>query len=689
MKHVIGVDIGGTFTDLIAISEAGETYVVKVPSTPANPGKAMITALERAATSLGMKLSEFLPNVLRICHGTTVSTNAVLTLTGAKVGLLTTKGFRDILMVRGGKRENVFDYTVPMPPALAPRHLRKGIEERVKWNGEEYTPLNKQEVREAIRYFKGQGVDSIAIGFLWSFRNPDHEKQAAEVCQQEFPEAYLSLSSDILPEMREYRRFSTTVLNAYVGPALSKYVRDLAQELKNAGYTEELLITQSNAGVMFPEIAIEQAVRTVLSGPACGPAAGVFIGQRLGFENLMTCDMGGTSFDVALIKELKPWFTDETEVAGIYRIKLPMVDVNTIGAGGGSIAWLGLGGALHVGPQSAGASPGPACYMTGGEEPTSTDADLALGYLNPDFFAGGEIKISLEAAQKAIREKIADPLGMDVTEAARSIVRIINSNMVDGMSAVSVRRGEDPRRYVMVAAGGAAPVHAAGLAQALGIRQVIVPRLSSIFCALGGVISDLRHDFVRSVTARSGSLDFGEVNNVYQELEKAANETLDREKIAKEDRYFKKSMDMRYIRQFHEVEVEVPDGSFGPEQLAEVVNRFDEKHETLYAYRDVVEREIINLRLAAFGRVVKPSFKEQPREEKDVSKYVKGKRDVFFEEAGSFVATPIYDGDAMKHGNLVEGPAIVEQRTTTIVVPPGYTVEVTKHGDFLMQVPEQ
>ena len=689
MKYVVGVDVGGTFTELVCIDAAGNTHVIKSPSTPANPGIGVVNALEKVGASLGMKLSEFLPNVLRICHGTTVSTNAILTLNGAKVGLLTTKGFRDIVEIRTGIRENRYDYAVPMPEPLAPRHLRRSIEERVKWNGEVHTPLNKQDVRESVRYLKEQGVEAIGICFLWSFKNPVHEKQAAEICREEFPEAYLSLSSSVLPEIREYRRFSTTTINAYVGPALSRYVRYLLQELKNAGYTEELLITQSNAGIMSPEIAIEQAMRTVLSGPACAPAAGVYIGGLYGLEDLITTDMGGTSFDVTLIKGGKPWMTDETEVAGVCRIRLPMVDVWTIGAGGGSLAWLGPGKALHVGPQSAGATPGPACYMKGGTEPTSTDADLVLGYLNPDFYLGGEFDISLELAQKAIKEKIADPLGIDLIEAARSIVKILNSGMVDAISAVSVRRGEDPRRYAMIAAGGAGPVHAAELARALRMRKLIVPRLSSVFCAMGGVISDLRHDFVRTVTLRADDLDFDELNKVYQELEKEASDILYREKITEEDRYFKRSADMRYVGQFHEVEVDVPAGSLGPEQLAEVVDRFHEKHETLYAYKDIVETEIINLRLAGFGRVVKPSLKEQPYEGKDAGKYLKGKRDVFFEEANGFVATSIYDGDAMMYGNFVSGPAIIEQKTTTIVVPPDSTIEVGKYGDVIIQVPSK
>jgi N-methylhydantoinase A len=688
VKYVIGVDVGGTFTDLISIDEEGNTFVVKTPSTPANPGLGVVNALDKAAAALNKKLPEFLPDVFRICHGTTVSTNAVLTLTGAKVGLLTTKGFRDIVEIRTGIREDSYDYAVPMPEPLAPRHLRKGIEERVKWNGQEHAPLNEQEVREAVKYFREQCVESIGICFLWSFKNPAHERRAAEICREEFPEAYLSLSSTILPEIREYRRFSTTTINAYVGPALSKYIRYLLGELKKAGYTEELLITQSSAGVMSPEIAVEQAMRTVLSGPACGPAAGVYVGQLYGIKNLITTDMGGTSFDVALIKDAKPWMTDEAEVAGRYRIRLPMVDVHTIGAGGGSIAWLGLGNALHVGPQSAGADPGPACYMKGGTEPTSTDADLVLGYLNPEYYLGGEYKIDFELARKAIEEKIADPLGLDVTEAARSIVRILNSGMVDAISAVSVRRGEDPRRYAVVAAGGAGPVHAAALAKDLGIRQIIVPRLSSVFCAMGAVISDLRHDYVRTIATRSSEVDFDKFNKIYQEMEQEAHKTLEREAIAEKDRYFRPAMDMRYVGQFHEVEVDVPHGLFGPEQLAEVIEHFHDRHESLYAFRDIVETEIINVRLAAFGRVVEPSLKGFTYEGKDAGSHLKGKRDVFFEEAGGFISTPIYDGDVMKYGNIVEGPAIIEQVTTTMVVPPGYTIEVGQYGDFIMQVPK-
>lgn len=687
MKYMVGVDVGGTFTDLVFIDQEGGMEVIKVPSTPTDPSVAVMNALERAGSTIGQGFKEFLVNIVRICHGTTVSTNTVLTRTGAKVGMLATKGFRDVLTIRVGVRENRYDYAIPQPKPLAPRHLTEGIEERIKWNGEVHTPLNTKDVREAVWRLKEKGVEAIAVCFLWSNRNPIHEQHTAKICKEEFPEAYLSVSSEILPEMREYRRWSTAALNAYVGPALSRYIGHLETSLRQAGFEQELLITQSNGGVISPAIACEQAARTILSGPACGPAAAGFISKLYGFDNLMTIDMGGTSFDVSLIKGGKPWMTKERNVADVYLLRLPMVDVHTIGAGGGSIAWLDTKGALHIGPQSAGSDPGPACYGRSGEEPTVTDADLALGYLNPDYFLGGEIKLYPELATNALKRKIADPLGMDAVEAARSIYSIVNASMTDGMSVVSVQRGEDPREYVMIAAGGAGPVHAPRLAKALSIRQILVPRLSSVFCALGGVISELRHDYVRTVAVRTAQADLQRIESLYGEMEEEAHRTLEREGVPKSERYFVRSMDMRYIGQFHEVEVELPDVTIAQEDIAKIEDRFHERHEALYAYRDVVGTEIINLGLTAFGRVPTPAFKEQPPGGKDSTKSLKGKRDVFFEESGGFISTPVYDGDSMFCGNTVEGPAIIEQRVTTIVLPPGYSIEVTRYGDYLMNVP--
>ena len=475
-------------------------------------------------------------------------------------------------------------------------------------------------------------------------------------------------------------------LNCYVGPVISAYIKKLDRRLKDIGYRQQLLITQSNGGIMSPEVAIAQAGRTLLSGPACAPAAGIFYGDMFDRANLITIDMGGTSFDVCLIKQRAPWMATERDVAGFYRLRLPSIDVHTIGAGGGSIAWLDSKGALHIGPQSAGADPGPVCYMRGGEEPTVTDADLLLGYLNPDYFLGGEIKLYPELSRKAIEEKIAKPRGMDVIEAARSIYAIVNANMATAISVVSVQRGEDPREYTMVAAGGAGPVRAVRLAQELKIPHIIVPRISSVFCALGSVISDLRHDFVRTVTTTTAAIDFDRINELYQEMEMEANKMLDIEGIVEGDRSFNRTMDMRYIGQFHEVEVTVPSGTLTAEHIPGIVEHFHERHETLYAYRDVVPTEIINLRLTAFGRVTKPFLREWVYGEKDASRYIKSKREVYFEETG-LTLTPIYDGDQMEYGNFIEGPAIVEQKTTTIVVPPGCSLELGKYGDYLIEVP--
>lgn len=686
MKHVIGVDTGGTFTDLICVDEAGESIIVKTPSTPDDPSVAIIDGLQSMAARMGNDLKGFLGDVTRICHGTTVSTNTVLTWTGAKVGMLCTKGFRDILGIRFGIRETPYDYTIPAPKPLAPRYLRVPIEERIKWNGEVVTPLNEAEVRNACNYFKEQGVEAVVVGFVWSFKNPSHERRAVEICKEKLPDVYVCGSCDIQPEIREYWRMSTATLNAYVGPNLSSYLKNLVQTLDEAGFKGQLLITQSNAGVIFPEIAMEQAVRTILSGPACGPAAAAYLASPINLRDLITIDMGGTSFDVCLIKDGQPCTALETAVGGVYHLKLPLIDVHTIGAGGGSIAWLDKMNVLHVGPQSAGADPGPACYGKGGTEPTSTDADLLLGYLNPEYFLGGEMSVDIGLAQKAVKEKIADPLKMDVIDAAKAIRKIIDHSMSDAISQVSVERGEDPRRYTLVAAGGAGPVHVASLAKGLDIKQVLISKTSSIFCALGSIIADLRHDLVRSVITKTSQANVSMLNEAFRDMKGIGDQYLEREAIDPSDRYYMKSIDMRYKGQFHEVELPVSEADLSEEEINHIIEEFHKKHEELYAYRDVVETEMINLRLAAYGKVVSPTRKTMTYKSSDANNFIKGKRDVYFEEKYGFVPTTLYDGDLMEAGNIIDGPAIVEQRTTTIIVPPDARLEVTTYGDYFMKL---
>ncbi len=686
MKYVVGIDTGGTFTDLICVDEEGASIIIKTPSTPEDPSKAVVNGLNDMAVKLAKDLPGLLSDVTRICHGTTVTTNTVLTWTGAKVGLICTKGFRDTLGIRFGIRETPYDYTIPAPKALSPRYLRVPIEERIKWNGEVVKPLNEAEVREACQYFKAQGVEAIVVGFVWSFKNPTHERRAVEICREELPDVYVCGSCDVQPEIREYWRISTATLNAYVGPNLSGYLKNLVKTLKESGFQGQLLVTQSNAGVIFPEIAIEQAVRTILSGPACGPAAAAYLAFPLDLRNLITIDMGGTSLDVCLIKDGQPCTALETAVAGVYHLKLPLIDVHTIGAGGGSIAWLDKMNVLHVGPQSAGAVPGPVCYNKGGTEPTSTDADLVLGYLNPDYFLGGEMSVDIESARTAIKEKIADPLGIDVITAARSIRKVIDHSMSDAISQVSVERGEDPRKYTLVAAGGAGPVHVADLARPLGINQILISRTSSIFCALGSIIADLRHDLVRSVVVKTNQAGADKLNTTFRDMKTVGDGYLEREGIVADDRYYGKSIDMRYKGQFHEVELPITEAELTDEGIESIVADFHKKHEELYAYRDIVETEMINLRLAACGKVVTPSRKAIVEKSSDAAKYVKDKRDVYFEKKFGFVPTTIYDGDNMVAGNIVEGPAIIEQKTTTVVVPPMARLEVTEYGDYLVKL---
>lgn len=693
MKYIIGVDVGGTFTDLVCLDERGNSLITKTPSTPHDPSIAIMNGLSKVAGTLDTDLKTLLSETTRITHGTTVSTNTVLTWTGAKVGLLCTQGFRDVLGIRFGIRENPYNFKVAQPATLCPRYLRVPIEERINANADEIVPLNEQDVMDACDYFKAQGVEAVAICFLWSFKNTQHEKRALEICRENLPGVYVCASHEIQPEIREYWRMSTTVINAYVGPRLSGYLKHLKTSLHAQGFAGQLLITQSNSGVIFPEVAMEQAVRTVLSGPACAPAAAAHVGKALDLKNVITVDMGGTSFDVCLIKDGKPVTALECAVGGIYHMKLPLVDVRTIGTGGGSIAWLDKMNVLHMGPQSAGAEPGPACYGKGGTEPTCTDADLVLGYLNPEFYLGGEMTLYPELAVEAIREKIADPLGIEVAEAAWTMRQVVDHHMVDGISIVSVQRGEDPRKYTLVVAGGAGAVHAASLAKVIGIKRLLIPKTSSVFCALGGVIADVRHDFVTSVTSRTSEIEIEKLNASFKEIKSVGDTYLERESVSLEDRYYLRTLDMRYKGQYHELEVPVPVDARSPGNqaidgatLERIVEDFHQMHETLYSYRDTTETEILNVRMAACGKVHTPDLVLEKFRERDVAAFKKGERQVFFEESRGFLSTSVFDGDRIAAGNVVAGPAIVELTTTTIIVPPGATLEMTPTGSFLVKL---
>ncbi|MEZ5501031.1 MAG: hydantoinase/oxoprolinase family protein [Steroidobacteraceae bacterium] len=682
MAFRIGVDVGGTFTDFLVSAKGKDARVYKSSTTPDNPTIGFFDGLEQAARDHDLTLQQFLDKVDTIVHGTTITTNAVLTGTGARTGFVTTKGFRDVLNMRRGLKERQFERYAP-PAPLVPRRLTCPVEERVLVDGSVAVPLNEGDVRAAAEVFKRDKVEAVAVSYLWSFLNPAHELRTREILESALPGVYISLSVEILPQIRVYERHSTTALNAYSGPILTRYLSRLEKELERRGYKGTLLIMQSNGGVMSPQVAQRFASNTLLSGPAGAPGAGVFYGSTHGFRNVITVDMGGTSFDVALVKDGRPTVTTEGSI-GEHRIASPILDIHTIGAGGGSIARVDTGGLLAVGPASAGAQPGPACYGRGGDQPTVTDADFLLGYLDAQAFHGGNLTLDHERACKAVDDHVAKPLGTDVTRAAEGIYQVINANMAAALGVVSVQRGYDPREFVLIVAGGAGPIHAAPIARELDIPLVLIPRESSVFCAAGMLISDLQHDFVRTYARDFDKVDVKEIVGLLREMAAAAQKTLLDEHVPRKDIRLEYSADLRYVGQFNEVEVPLDfNGTLDAKRMAKTLARFHERHDALYGYAmQGAPAELINLRVTARGLTPKPTFKRSRRAGTTAKAALVGKRDAYFD--GKWVKTPVYDGLKLQHGHGVKGPAIVQQPTTTIVVPPDYDLRCDEFNNYLM-----
>lgn len=672
---LIGIDVGGTFTDCVLVDSTGRSIVEKTFTTPEDPSKGVMNGLDKLATVAGLSLPDFLAGVVRIVHGTTITTNAVLTGRGAKTGFLTTEGFRDVLLMRRGVREEQFNSKCAPPTPLVPRSLTYTVPERVDCEGREMVALDQSRARDSIRALKRSGVESIAVSFLFSFLNPVNEQEIAALLKEEFPEAYVSLSTQVLPQLRAYERHSTTALNAYVGPILARYLEHLTARLQSAGFCGRLLIMQSNGGVMAPEMAARFGCRTLLSGPAGGPVAGIFCGQRAGYKDLITMDMGGTSFDVSFIKGGQVSFTTEGSVGG-HAMAFPVLDIRTVGAGGGSIAWVDEGGVLHVGPTSAGANPGPICYSRGGSEPTVTDADLVLGYLGADDFLGGKFRLDFEAAQKGVEERIAKPLGIETVRAAEGINRLVNSTMADAIRLVSIGEGYDPRQCALVIAGGAGAVHAAAIARELGIRTLLIPREASVFCAVGMLLSDLKHDYVRTLSGELAGLPRKKIQELYLEMEAEALKTLTEEGMKTADLILSYAVDLKYVGQFHEVTI--PFASLS-KNFSELQESFDAQHRKLYGYNLPGQPvEALHWRLTAIGRTERPRFGRAGS--KGGGAVSKRSRDVIFD--GRKVATDVYEGSQLNAQAMIQGPAIIEEPTTTVVIPPGCRLAVNEFGDY-------
>lgn len=691
MKFNVGIDVGGTFTDFLVTAEGREPVIHKVLSTPGDPSVGVLEGLEGIAAIFDMTLLDFARAIETIVHGTTITTNAVLTEGGARTGLLTTRGVRDALEMRRGIREKQYDNRYTNVRPLVPRYLRRPVGGRLNYCGEELETLELEDVRQAVGLFKSEDIETIAICFMNSFANPEHEQQAARLVREEFPGAYLTVSSELLPSIRFYDRLSTAVLNAYVGPKLNTYIEQLKARLREINFDSTLLIMQSNGGVMSPEIAQTSPARTLLSGPAAGPGAAVHYLRPHGQDSCITVDMGGTSFDATLVRDGVPVVVTDGEI-NRQRIALPMLDIVTIGAGGGSIGWMDEGGLLRMGPQSAGADPGPACYNTGGTLPTCTDADLVLGYLNAEFFAGGKIKLDRAAAVDAITQHIAQPLGMTVEQAAAGMCRVINTNMAEGVREITIKRGFDPREFPMVAAGGAGPLHACMICRELDMSMFIVPGESSILCAAGMLMSDLQHDLVVSFVAELDQIAWDQLNEKVENMLQQGTTLLVDERIPDNRRNFSVKLDCRYVKQYHEVSFPVPIELLRHGDRDAIATCFHAEHQRLYGYsleREDTPIELINIRLRATGQTRKPSFSEQPYTGSDPTAALKGERNVYIPERNCFMRVPVYDGHKTRHGNRIKGPALIEQINTTLLLTESFTCVCDQYGSFVAHVKGQ
>ena len=614
-----------------------------------------------------------------------MTTNATLTRRGAKSGLITTKGLRDALEMRRGIREEQYNNRYTNVKPLVPRYLRAGVTGRLNRGGVETEALNLGEVKAAVDLFKKKGVEAISICFMNAFANDAHEKAAADLVRSEMPDAYLTQSTELLPSIRFYERISTTALNSYVGPILSHYLDQLLDRLGGVGFGGVLMIMQSNGGVMSPQVARDKAALTLLSGPAGGPGAGLAYVQAHDQSKCLTMDMGGTSFEAALVVD-SPIMVNEGDIDRL-RIALPMLGINTIGAGGGSIGWIDDGGLLRMGPQSAGADPGPACYSKGGTLPACTDADLVLGYLNPGFFAGGRMSLDMEAARTAIETHIAKPLGLSIEEAAAGMYRVVGNNMAQGVREITIKRGFDPREFPLIVAGGAGPIHSCTICNELEIPFQIVPRQSSILCAVGMLMGDLKHDFVRTFVSPLAGVDWTRLDTLIGEMSEEGGAMLGEEGITEDRRAFHVKLDCRYQKQYHEVSFVVPAAALEACDTGAVAAAFHEEHNRLYGYslaEQDVPVEIINLRVQALGVTDKPAFAETKRAGADPSHALKGERNIYIPEEMEFRTINVYDGHELGHGNQITGPAMIEQETTAIFVSAAFDCVVDKFGSFAM-----
>ncbi len=680
MAWRVGVDTGGTFTDICLFEDrTGRLAVWKLSSTPDDPSRAIA-----AGVADGLARQEGTPTTVGYFgHGTTVATNALIQGGGGRTGLVTTRGFRDLLEIGRQKRPDLYDLQVDKPPPLVSRDLRLEVPERLRHDGSVETPLDEAALRAAARALARAGVEAVAICFLYSFIRPEHERIARRILEEELPGAFLTASHEIAPEFREYERLSTTVVNCRLGPVMQGYITRLRERLRGLGIGVAPHLTQSNGGVIGFETAARMPVRLVLSGPSTGVKGAQAIGALAGYPDLLTFDMGGTSTDVALLQGGEPRLAPEAVVHG-YPIKAPMLDIHTVGAGGGSIAFVDAGGLLKVGPRSAGADPGPVCYGRGNEdEPTVTDANVALGFLHPTHLLGGRLPIRRDLALAAIG-RLAERLGMAPMATAEGILAVVTANMARALRVISVQRGHDPRDYTLMAFGGAGPLHAARLAEEMEIRRVLVPESPGILCAMGLLLTDLRADFAATRLTRLGEGAGAVLAEAFAGLQGEAARWFDEEGIPPASRRLSRSVDMRYAGQNYELTVPVPEGLDGLALLAALEEGFAAEHQRLYGFLAEEEpAQLVTFRLEATGLVPKARIPARTPEGPDAAAAREGERELWL--SGAPRPVPVYARERLRPGNRLDGPAIVEQMDSTTVVPPGWTARVDAYANLVLE----
>ena len=690
----IGCDIGGTFTDGVIMREdTGEFWITKTPSTPSDPSKGFARCLVLLVEEGAAKP----PQIVHVFHGTTVATNAIIERQTARTGLITNDGFTDVLEIGRQQRAKLYDLQQEKNPPLVPGRWRLGVKGRMDARGNELVALDRDAIRAAAGHLREQGIESVAVCFLNSYRNAGHEEDAAAILRQESPNLYVSTSAEISPLFREFGRVSTTVVNAAVVPIVDRYLAAIERDLHSSGFVAPLHIMQSNGGLIRSRHARKQPVNIIESGPAAGVIAAAFIGQLAGFGNVLAFDMGGTTAKVGLIKDGEPQIMPDYEVGATaragqyetgagYPVTLPVIDLVEVGAGGGSIAWVDSGGALKVGPRSAGADPGPACFDLGGTKPTVTDAHLVLGRLNPGHLLGRKMTLAPARAVGAIESEIVDRLDLDLHAAALGILEIANANMLRALRLVSAVRGYDPRDYVLVAFGGAGPLHAGKLAEELDIPVVVVPRSPGVTCALGLLVTDVRHDYMRTCIVPTEGGDLGEVRDLVARLQARARDDLAAEGFAADRMLLAVSADLRYRGQAYELTVAAPAGGVDAAWAARLTERFHDFHHTTYGHSSPgLPVEIVSVRVTASGLVPKPRLHEVEPALGPAGEALTGHRPVWFEAATPVERCAIYDRYALKAGHRFEGPAVVEEMDSTVVVYPGWRVEVDRFGNLIMR----